>query len=150
MRVVPVMQVAPGDNPAPRHEGEFRVILLDDSDFDREHLSRICNRLGFSPDAAEDLPGFAEKTAATAYHLAIIDLRLGMGSGEDALRMLAASAAPTMPVLLTGMDDPAVADRARALGCAACMHKDRFDMAELRAVADAARRHAGLPAGAGR
>lgn len=126
----PLEQTAAMPAPGP----DFRAILLDDSDCDRRHAERVFARMGLPLDTVAGVADFFRRLGEVRYHLALIDHHLGADSGLEVLaRLAAADRAPAMLVLLTGAEDPRVADEAMALGCAACLGKDRLGVA---AVAD--------------
>ncbi|MGR3455479.1 response regulator [Pseudooceanicola sp.] len=124
---------APPDQTAavPSPSPDFRAILLDDSECDRRHAARIFARIGLPLDTEAEVDGFFRRIGGHPYRLALIDHHLGAETGLDVLARLAArDDAPETLVLLTGAEDPRVAEQAMALG-ATCLGKDRLRVTEM-------------------
>lgn len=117
---------------AAARQGPVRSILLDDSACDRRLAARVFDRAGLALDTAREAAEFFRMIAARRYALALVDHRLGAESGLDVLARLAERGPPRMTrVLLTGNEDPRLAERAMALGCTACICKDDLCAATL-------------------
>ena len=136
------------------HDAEYegsaaiRALLLDDDVVDRQMFRRAVEKCGMRIDLSEvsSLDEFRVAIEAETYHVAFIDLKLGRGSGLDALDLIVAEERPTVTVMISGQDDPNLAAAAFRRGCADYVEKAELSPNVLRrAVTEAleGRRHGG-------
>ena len=103
--------------------GSATVLVIDDEAPLREVLLRVLGGAGYRTVAAADL---AEGRAALVAHevdLMVCDVNLPDGSGIDLVREAVAQLPDIGVVMLTGVDDPAIAREAFELGAAAYVVK---------------------------
>jgi len=91
------------------------VLVVEDDATYRAALARALTREGFDPFEADGVESACAFAAKTRPDFAVIDLRLGDGSGIDVVRELARSAPDCRSVLLTGHGSiPAAVEAMRA------------------------------------
>ncbi|RYZ06470.1 MAG: response regulator [Myxococcales bacterium] len=91
------------------------VLVVEDDDFLRERLVRALRDRGLEAAGAATVADALVK-AEDAPELAVVDLRIGEGSGLDVLRALLAKDPATRVVMLTGYGSIATAVEAMRLG----------------------------------
>jgi len=95
----------------------LRVLVVDDSDDNRESLSLLLEQLGHRPTLAADGPAALEQLAAEDHDLALVDIGLPMMDGyEVARRVRAGLGREPYLVALTGYGQPEDRERARDAG----------------------------------
>lgn len=130
-------RTVPADQGPPTH---VHAIVLDDSAFDRRVVARVCSGFGIATDGAGTLQEFAGMLDARRYAIAFVDHALGAETGFQALSMMGnlGPKAPATRIMLTGNDDPRIADRAARTGCTACLAKGQLDSEHLAPLLGAA------------
>lgn len=117
-----------------------RVLLVDDDATWTtivRHLLRKA-RPGSELQWAGDEAEAADLLQNGSFDCCLLDYRLGAQSGLDVLRHLSPQARRIPVVLLSGMDDPQLAEEASQLGAVACLSKDAVSPATLDRVLRAA------------
>ena len=92
------------------------ILIVDDDAALREHLGRAFKRRGYFTEVAASAEEAIELAAAKAPELAVVDLRLGAGSGLELVRRLMRIDPATRIVVLTGYGSIATAIKAVRLG----------------------------------
>ena len=114
-----------------------RILLLDDSLFDRRRIRRICAAMDFPVqlDEAGTLQAFKVQAQASIHDFYILDCRLPVGSGFAALAFLRDHGlAPASKVIMTsGFDAPEFAAAAQSVGCACFIEKNALTAERLNA-----------------
>ncbi|MGQ0676771.1 MAG: ActR/PrrA/RegA family redox response regulator transcription factor [Rhodospirillales bacterium] len=96
------------DNRAPA--GAARTLLLVDDDAPlRERLARALSQRGFSVAVADSVRAGAEAARSQSPAYAVVDLRLGDGSGLDVVATLRQARADVRVIVLTGYGNIATA-----------------------------------------
>ncbi|MEE4189871.1 MAG: response regulator [Roseobacter sp.] len=87
----------------------FRVLLLDDNRFDRVRIRRFCSQIALPIELEEaaTLDAFAGKLSDQVFDLYILDCRLPLGSGFDALRLVQSRLGVSGGVVMTSAIHPA-------------------------------------------
>ncbi|MBI5610737.1 MAG: response regulator [Deltaproteobacteria bacterium] len=117
-----------------------RVLLVDDDvtwTTIVRHLLRKA-RPGSELHWAGDVAEAGTLLQSGGFDCCLLDYRLGAQSGLDVLRHLPPEARRVPVVLLSGMDDPLLAEQASQLGVVACLSKDAVSPATLERVLRAA------------
>ena len=94
------------------------ILIVDDHDELRHHLARAFARRGYDVRAAATVDQAIEHAADESPELAVVDLRIGGGSGLEVLRDLLRIDPTTKVVVLTGYGSIASAIKAMRLGAA--------------------------------
>lgn len=115
------------------------VAVVDDEESVRRALRRLFLAAGIDVDTFASGQEFLASLAARRPDCAVLDLRLPGLTGLDVLERLAEAGIRLPVVLVTGHDQPGVAERALATGAAAYLRKPLDDESLLNAVASAAR-----------
>ena len=119
-----------------------RVLCIDDEQQMVRLLSRLLESWGYEYDTADTVATARARLAERAYALVLCDVNLPDGSGIEMLRELAGDQPRIATVMVTGRDDPALAQTAFELGAYGYVIKP-FDANELRInVVNAIRRRA--------
>ncbi|MCA9564498.1 MAG: response regulator [Myxococcales bacterium] len=92
------------------------ILLADDDDVLRTQLSKALERRGFTVRACSGLDDAMLALENGAPDKAILDLRMGDGSGLDLLKHVSATCPSTQTVILTGYGSIATAVEAMRLG----------------------------------
>ena len=146
---VPAIDSRPSGRIAGR---QIKVLLLDDSRFDRARIRRLSDKMDLMVDLDEvgDMEGLNQAISGEVYDLVLIDYRLPQGDGLDVLEQVQNSAlnCDTATVMITGNGDMEVAVAAMRNGCHDFLAKDAMTTEQLRsamvrAMASAAE-HCGL------
>ncbi len=95
---------------------ERRILVVDDQEFNRNHLRRVLESEGFDVAAVADGRSAWEELRAHKYHLVITDLRMPELSGLDLLARVREVRLPVGVIVLTAYGDPAEALRAMKAG----------------------------------
>ncbi len=69
-----------------------RILVVDDMEFNRQHLKKLLEADGFEVETAADGRIACERLGAELYHLVITDLRMPEFSGMDLLQHVRNSA----------------------------------------------------------
>jgi DNA-binding NarL/FixJ family response regulator len=120
----------------------LEVLILDDERFDRHRLARLCSGLEFACTVsnATSLTEFRNQLDQTTFGLILLDYSLPDGTGLDALDMmhLCARNMNTPALMVSGLAESGIVDRAEAAGCCGFLEKDALSSdAFARAVKDA-------------
>lgn len=91
-----------------------RVLIVDDDDLLRRSLRRTLERAGHTVDEASDVESARAALARSEPDLVFCDLNMPGESGLELVRSLNDTGIAV--VMLTGLDDPAIADEALATG----------------------------------
>ena len=95
---------------------DLRLVIVEDDDVFARTLRRSFERRGFAVRHATGLPALAALLEAETPAYAVVDLKLGNGSGLECVRLLHAADAETRIVVLTGFASIATAVEAIKLG----------------------------------
>jgi DNA-binding NtrC family response regulator len=95
---------------------ERRILVVDDQEFNRNHLRKVLESEGFGVAAVADGRSAWEELRAHKYHLVITDLRMPELSGLELLARVRAERLPVGVIVLTAYGDPAEALRAMKAG----------------------------------
>ena len=93
-----------------------RLLIVDDEDLVRLSLRRVLERGGHSVEEAVSVGEARECLAAGSFDLILCDINMAGESGLALVRQVAAELPDTAVVMVTGVDDPEVADEAVTLG----------------------------------
>ena len=119
--------------PAPR---EIRALLLDDSNFDRARIRRLSNKtnLLIQMDEVDSLEQLDRAVATENYDVILIDYRLPVGNGLDALSMVSENALNrgAGKIMITGDNARETVLSAMRGGCHDFLTKDEMDGEALR------------------
>lgn len=119
--------------PLPR---EIKALLLDDSNFDRARIKRISNRtaLCIEMDEVDSIAALDQAVAAQNYDVILIDYRLPVGDGLEALDLLQRNELnkDTAKIMITGDHSRETADQALSSGCHDFLSKDEINAEALR------------------
>lgn len=107
-----------------------RILVVDDEEPVRRTLSRVLGDAGYRHASAATAEGAHELFAAGDFALVLCDIKLPEGSGLALTRTLLAESPDTAVVMITGIDDPDVAEEAFSLGAFGYLVKP-FDGHEL-------------------
>ncbi len=113
----------------------IRVLIVDDDEEDAI-LTRLMltesEHTQYAVTCAANFESGLEKLRADAWDVALIDYRLDGRSGIDLIQAAHAFGCAVPFILLTGVDDPVLDDRALAAGAADYLEKGQFNNAALR------------------
>ncbi|HYB08835.1 MAG TPA: ActR/PrrA/RegA family redox response regulator transcription factor [Alphaproteobacteria bacterium] len=90
-------------------EGEPSLLIVDDDEPFRTRLARAMERRGYRVSTADSVASGIETALATMPAFAVVDLRLGEGSGLDVVKALREVRADVRIVMLTGYGNIATA-----------------------------------------
>lgn len=114
----------------------LKTLVIDDNDFDRKRLARLCADTGMTFDITELSSAKTLRAAldSTRFDLALIDFQLADTNGLDVVRRMRRHPAHvTCAILmLTGHADLSVAVKAMQAGCADYIEKSELSHAALR------------------
>jgi two-component system, response regulator RegA len=91
------------------NEGEPSLLIVDDDEPFRTRLARAMERRGYRVTTADSVASGIETALATLPAFAVVDLRLGEGSGLDVVKALREVRADARVVVLTGYGNIATA-----------------------------------------
>jgi putative two-component system response regulator len=92
------------------------LLIVDDEESFRRALRRTLERSGHRVIEASNVHEAREALAGQTIELVLCDVNMPGGSGLELVRSVVADEPDTAIVMLTGVDDPVVADEALALG----------------------------------
>jgi DNA-binding NtrC family response regulator len=93
-----------------------RILVIDDMEFNRQHLRKVLESDGFEVDTFADGRSAWERLKSQKYHLVITDLRMPELSGLELLAKVRAENLPVGVIVLTAFGDPDEALRAMKVG----------------------------------
>jgi cyclic di-GMP phosphodiesterase len=99
------------------------LLIVDDEAGFRRPLRRTLERAGHRVLEASDVDAAREILASRSIELILCDVNMPGGSGLELVRSVVQEAPDTAIVMLTGVDDPAVADEALTIGAHCYMVK---------------------------
>lgn len=116
---------------------EIRVLLLDDSDYDRRRIRRLGARIADFPLTLDEVATLAELETALKhkiYDVILVDYRLAEGTGLQALDRISATATHygAGRIMITGREDIDAAVKAMRSGCHDFLSKDTMSAEVLR------------------
>ncbi len=116
---------------------EIRVLLLDDSDYDRQRIRRLGARIADFPLTLDEVATLAELETALRheiYDVILVDYRLAEGTGLQALDRISATATHygAGRIMITGREDIDAAVKAMRSGCHDFLSKDTMSAEILR------------------
>ncbi|MCK6452943.1 MAG: ActR/PrrA/RegA family redox response regulator transcription factor [Alphaproteobacteria bacterium] len=100
---------AGADQASPTGQGERSLLIVDDDTPLRERLARALAQRGFTVTSAESVKSGIAAAEASAPAYAVVDLRLGDGSGLDVVAALRRVRPDVRVVMLTGYGNIATA-----------------------------------------
>jgi CheY-like chemotaxis protein len=114
----------------------LRILLVEDDDDDAELLTWSLRRqpLPYSLERVKDVDACLAACAASEFDVLLLDLGLPGSSGFGALEQIVGFPGTPPIVVLTGLDDPAAADRAIAAGAKAYLIKSMDAEETFRAI----------------
>jgi excisionase family DNA binding protein len=112
--------------------GQPTVLVVDDDEIIRQHLSKVLALRGIACDCAVDGEDALHKIAGHHYDLVIADLRMPELDGHSLALVLLHQLKPPRIIALTGMKDPSLAADLLAHGVEEIVYKpvDYFDLAD--------------------
>jgi DNA-binding NtrC family response regulator len=93
-----------------------RILVVDDMEFNRQHLKKVLEADGFDVATAADGKSAWELLQTRQFHLAITDLRMPGWSGMDLLKEVRSDRLPIGFIVLTAYGDPTEALQAMKSG----------------------------------
>lgn len=133
--------------PAPLPSGKepaLRLLVLDDLQFDRLLVRRVCERMGMDLviDEANSLRELAHRLTRRTYDLILIDHWLPDGDGLTALRMVQDNPenCHTITIIVTRDANPSLASAALKRGCSDYFEKDLLSPQALQSAIERATR----------
>jgi DNA-binding NtrC family response regulator len=93
-----------------------RILVVDDMEFNRQHLRKVLEADGFDVATAGDGKSAWELLKARQFHLAITDLRMPGWSGMELLNQVRSERLPVGIIVVTAYGDPAEALQAMKAG----------------------------------
>src|SRR5438874_3775905 len=93
-----------------------RLLIVDDEPGFRRSVRRTLERGGHMVLEAGNVEDAHDVLSAEAIELLLCDINMPGGSGLQLVRTITAERSDTAVVMLTGVDDPAVANEALAIG----------------------------------
>lgn len=113
-----------------------KVLLLDDSEFDRLRIRKMMLDAGVNlkMEEAATLEGFSSHLDAAVFDVVLIDYNLTAGNGMDALRIIQKHPenADAMTVMITGDDHSEIAVQAIKMGCEDYISKSALSSERLK------------------
>jgi putative two-component system response regulator len=93
-----------------------RILVVDDERQIRDLVQRMLERDGYSCATAENAAGAAKLLDAEPFALLLADLQMPGGSGLDLIARVREQHPDTATIMVTGVDDPSLAEAAIELG----------------------------------
>ena len=106
------------------------ILVVDDEAPIRRVLMRTLERLGYACTEASDAGGAREALTEGAFQLVLSDVNMPGESGMDLIKHLFESYPDTAVIMVTGIDDPKLAEKALDLGAYGYIVKP-FEMNEI-------------------
>lgn len=100
----------------PIQQDEDRILIVDDDEAVRRVLKRLLDRHEFPCDTAADVAEAREKLAQQEFALVLSDMTMPGESGLELVSHVAETYPDTATIMVTGVDDTAVAERALEMG----------------------------------
>lgn len=114
----------------------FQTLVIDDSEFDRKRVARICNETGlnYAVSAIDGVDTLRNMLDSQKFDLAIVDYRLAKADGIQAVRRIRSHPAQMNAaiLMLTGQGDLTTAVDAMKAGCSDYLDKATLSAAALR------------------
>lgn len=133
LEVAPTPSPFPTQLPVPR---EIRALLLDDSNFDRARIQRLSDKTNLSIrlDEADSIAQLDEAVARENYDLILIDYRLPVGDGMEALKHVLDNDLNRHAgkIMITGDNARETVVEAMRGGCHDFLMKEEMDVEALR------------------
>ena len=101
---------------APLDGANERILVIEDDPQELKLLTRVLDRAGYRCSSAADASEARRLTAGEDFELLLTDVRLPGESGLQFVQHVLAEHPDTAAVMVTGMDDPALASTAIELG----------------------------------
>ncbi|MEP1698727.1 MAG: response regulator, partial [Paracoccaceae bacterium] len=125
----------------------MNVLVLDDSEVDRQTITRLCDKAGLNCSISEaaNLEEFSQALDATSLDLVFIDYMLGAHTGIDALNALLkhSNQAAAASIMIAGEGQIEIAVEAMRMGCADYLTKSMLTVDSLqKSIATAVERKA--------
>lgn len=117
-----------------------RILIVDDDDTVRSMLTRMLGRHGYACASAAGGTEARAMLVTSPFELALCDLNMPGESGLDLVEHIASEHPETATIMVTGADDPAIAERALELGTYGYVIKPFYNNELLINVANALRR----------
>ena len=116
----------------------IRVFVLDDSDFDRAHIKRLCSQSGLNVQFFEsaDVDAMQADEAFDGCDVFIVDFHLTEETGAQVVQMLRADkrVAEAGIIMVSGIEQEDLMDRSTQSGCDLYLSKDMLSPDLLRKV----------------
>lgn len=100
----------------PVKQDEDRILIVDDDEGVRRVLKRLLDRHEFPCDTAADVAEAKEKLVQQEFALVLSDMTMPGESGLELVSHVAETYPDTATIMVTGVDDTAVAERALEMG----------------------------------
>lgn len=125
----------------------MEVLVLDDSEVDRQSIVRLCDKVGLNCMTSEagSLAEFSQALDTTSFDLVFIDYMLGADTGLDALDALLkhSNQAAAASIMIAGEGQIQTAVEAMRMGCADYLTKSMLTVESLqKSIATAVERKA--------
>jgi len=117
-----------------------RILVVEDEELVARLVARTLERRGFAAILARDASEAARRLDEGEHEIVLCDVNLPGASGLELTRHLLASRPDTAVVMISGLDDPGVADEALTLGAYGYVVKPFTENELLIGVANALRR----------
>ena len=93
-----------------------RILVVDDEDLIRRMIGRLLQRQGHECSLAANAAEAKQQLAAESFDLVLSDVNMPGESGLDLVRFVFENYANTATMMVTGVDDPQIADHALTMG----------------------------------
>jgi putative two-component system response regulator len=93
-----------------------RILVVDDEESIRKMVVRVLSRQGFHCDTAASAEEAMGKLASDRFAMVLTDMNMPGGSGLDLIDRIQSTYPDVATVMLTGIDETKLADRALAMG----------------------------------
>ena len=131
-----------GASPLPWSNEMARVLIVDDEDLIRRMLARLLKRAGHDIELAESTRTARVRLECETFDLVLSDVNMPGESGLDLVRYVLMNHPGTAAVMVTGVDDPTIAEAALEIGAYGYIIKPFETNEVLINVANALRRRA--------
>ena len=123
-------------------EASIAILIVDDEPAALRTLKRILAKTGYRVESARSAEEATEKLAADSFALVLSDVNMPGGSGMDLLEAISANGSHIATVMVTGVDDHELAERALTMGAYGYVIKPFESNEILISVTNALRRRA--------